>query len=345
MEFKYLKAREIRKERRIRIDAVASQLGISRATMWLWETGKSKPNEKMVRSLAKILNVPIELISDLKQETVVSNSIDLTQVNSLLYSFATTTVLDRRARQIQSIENIRRQFEELNQISVVTSTFVNIISLICYVKDISLKYLFVNNAFLESLSLDKDYKVLGKTDIAFFPKEEAKQNAEADERVILTGLSENKEGFIPGSRRKRWGMVSRTPIFDLQNRITGVLVYFTDTTERRELELTQNAMIDCIASIAEYKSHETGKHIRRTQLYVRELASILKNNPKFKHQLNDKTIKIMYQSAPLHDIGKVAISDSILLKPGKLTEEEFAIVKKHSFYGSETISKYEKKPS
>lgn len=342
MEFFYQKAKELRKARKVRLDAVATQLGISRATLWLWESGKNKPNEKMTRLLAKALNVPVELISDLKPEAITADNVDISQVSSLLYTFGSTNVLERRNRQMHDIENIMRQFEELNQISAVTSTFVNIIKLICYVKDLSLKYVLVNNAFLESLSLNKNYKALGKTDTDFFPKDEARQNAEADERVITTGISESKEGYIPGSRKRRWGTVTRTPIFDFQNKITGVLVYITDTTERRELELTQSAMIECMASIAEYKNHETGMHIRRTQTYVRELANSLKNNPIFKDQLSDEKIKIITQGAPLHDIGEIAIPDNILLKPGKLTPEEFAIIKKHPLYGSETISRYEK---
>lgn len=342
MNFFYLKEREIRKLKKIRIDAVAAQLGISRATVWLWESGKGKPNEKMTRLLAKALNISVELISDLKVEAITDENIDMSSVSSLLYSFGNTNIIDRRARQMSDIENIKRQFDELNQMTALTATFVNVINLIFYVKDIFLKYVIVNNAFMENLSLNKNYKALGKTDTDFFPKEEARRNIDADKKVISTGLAENTEGYIPGSRKKKWGMISRTPIFDLHGKVTGVLVYITDTTERRELELTQNAMIECMASIAEYKNHETGMHIRRTQVYIRELAISLKNHPKFKDYLDDKTIKIMSQSAPLHDIGEVAVPDSILLKRGKLTDEEFSVIKNHPIYGSETIAKYEK---
>ncbi len=342
MNFFYLKEKEIRKLKKIRIDAVATQLGISRATIWLWESGKSKPNEKMTQLLAKALNVSVELISDLKAEAVTDKNIDMSQVSSLLYSFGNTNIIERRNRQMSDIEKIKRQFDELNQMTAVTETFVNAIHLICYVKDLSLKYVLVNDAFLKNLSLNKNCKALGKSDADFFPKDEARHNIEADEKTIYTGLTENTEGYIPGTRKKKWGMISRTPIFDLHGKVTGVLVYITDTTELRELELTQNAMIDCIASIAEYKNHETGMHIRRTQNYLRELAVSLKNHPKFKDYLNDKAIKIMAQSAPLHDIGEVALPDTILLKRGKLTDEEFSVIKKHPIYGSETIAKYEK---
>ncbi len=111
----------------------------------------------------------------------------------------------------------------------------------------------------------------------------------------------------------------------------------------RELTQTKEVTIDCMASIAEYRDLETGLHIRRTQNYIKLLALHLKDHPKFKNYLTNEAVDLIYQSAPLHDIGKVAISDSILLKPGKLTEEESTIMKKHAFLGSEAIAKSEKR--
>ena len=111
----------------------------------------------------------------------------------------------------------------------------------------------------------------------------------------------------------------------------------------RELLLTQEVTIECMASVAEFRDPETGNHIKRTQIYVKELALKLKERSKFKDYLDDETINMLYLSAPLHDIGKVGIPDSILLKPGKLTDEEMAIMKKHTIYGSEAIAKSEKK--
>ncbi|MEI6055413.1 MAG: two-component system response regulator [Lentisphaerota bacterium] len=111
----------------------------------------------------------------------------------------------------------------------------------------------------------------------------------------------------------------------------------------RELELTQEVTIECMASVAEYRDPETGHHIKRTQIYVKELAIQLKTHPKFKDYLNEDTIEMLYLSAPLHDIGKVGIPDSILLKPDKLTDEAFAVMKKHPIFGAEAIAKSEKK--
>ncbi|HBM17385.1 MAG TPA: two-component system response regulator [Lentisphaeria bacterium] len=111
----------------------------------------------------------------------------------------------------------------------------------------------------------------------------------------------------------------------------------------RELEVTQEVTIECMASLAGYRDIETGYHIKRTQTYVKELAIQLKEHPKFKDYLDDTTIEMLYISAPLHDIGKVAIPDAILLKPDKLTDEEFAIMKNHPVIGCEAIAKSEKR--
>jgi len=109
----------------------------------------------------------------------------------------------------------------------------------------------------------------------------------------------------------------------------------------RELMLTQDATIYSLATLAEYRDPETGGHIKRTQHYVLALAEYLQGHPKFSDFLDALTISLLYKSAPLHDIGKVGVVDSILLKPGKLTDEEFEEMKKHPQYGRDTIAKVE----
>jgi len=104
-----------------------------------------------------------------------------------------------------------------------------------------------------------------------------------------------------------------------------------------ELNVVQEATIIALASLAETRDAETGNHIRRTQLYVKALADTLKNHPRFAHELSDQAIYLMYKSAPLHDIGKVGIPDSILLKPGPLNEDEWEIMKRHPTLGRDAL--------
>jgi response regulator RpfG family c-di-GMP phosphodiesterase len=110
-----------------------------------------------------------------------------------------------------------------------------------------------------------------------------------------------------------------------------------------QLALAQEAIIESMASLTETRYPETGGHIKRTQNYIKALAEYLKNLPKFRSILNDEIIELLYKSAPLHDIGKVGVPDEILLKPGKLTDEEFEEMKKHTGYGRDAVVATEKK--
>jgi len=111
----------------------------------------------------------------------------------------------------------------------------------------------------------------------------------------------------------------------------------------QELQQTQEVTIESMASLAEYRDPETGGHIRRTQNYVKVLAQNLSQNPEYAKELDGPTIYMLYLSAPLHDIGKVGIPDDILLKPGKLTTEEFEIMKMHTIIGRDAIASAERK--
>jgi len=110
----------------------------------------------------------------------------------------------------------------------------------------------------------------------------------------------------------------------------------------RETARMQDAIIVAMASMAETRSNETGAHILRTQNYVRLLAERLSTHPAYKAFLTPQTIELLYKTAPLHDIGKVGIPDHILLKPGKLTPDEFEIMKTHPELGSHIIAATEK---
>ena len=129
--------------------------------------------------------------------------------------------------------------------------------------------------------------------------------------------------------------------FGVMAKYTNVMI--SELRERtKQLSLTQEATIVSMATLAEYRDPETGGHIKRTQNFVRALAIELAKQPKYAEELNEANIHLLYLSAPLHDIGKVGIPDNILLKPGKLTDEEFEIMKKHAEYGEKAIIATEK---
>jgi putative two-component system response regulator len=115
--------------------------------------------------------------------------------------------------------------------------------------------------------------------------------------------------------------------------------YLEAEVDRRiaEVGLIQDVAMIALGSLAETRDNETGDHIRRTQCYIKVLAKKLQGHPRFEGLLPDETIELLYKSAPLHDIGKVGIPDSILKKPGKLDPGEFEIMKTHTVLGKDSI--------
>ena len=111
----------------------------------------------------------------------------------------------------------------------------------------------------------------------------------------------------------------------------------------RKIQHTQDAAIILLASVVETRDNETGNHVRRTQHYLRALAKQLQSHPLFTDYLTEHQTDILFKSAPLHDIGKVGIPDSILLKPGKLDPEEFEIMKTHAALGFAAIENAERR--
>ncbi|MES2075003.1 MAG: response regulator, partial [Pseudomonadota bacterium] len=105
----------------------------------------------------------------------------------------------------------------------------------------------------------------------------------------------------------------------------------------REIVALQDVTIHTMASLAETRDSETGNHIRRTAHYVKTLAERLRDHPRFAAFLTDKTIELLFKSAPLHDIGKVGIPDRILLKPGRFEPHEMEIMKTHTTLGRDAI--------
>ena len=114
------------------------------------------------------------------------------------------------------------------------------------------------------------------------------------------------------------------------------------TRRMRENEMIQAVSIRALAHLAETRDNDTGNHIQRTQNYVRLLAMRLADRPRFSATLNPKFIETLARSAPLHDIGKVGIPDHILQKPGRLTADEWKIMRTHTLLGCDAIALAEK---
>ena len=111
----------------------------------------------------------------------------------------------------------------------------------------------------------------------------------------------------------------------------------------KEISESQMATIFALVKLAESRDDETGAHIERTASFCRLLAQKARTLPQFHGLIDDEYVATIYRASPLHDIGKVGISDLILLKPGKLTPEEFAVMKTHVEIGYQTLSNIDKR--
>lgn len=100
---------------------------------------------------------------------------------------------------------------------------------------------------------------------------------------------------------------------------------------------TREMTIFALAKLAESRDNETGQHLERVQRYSLILTQELAKNSSYAGQIDPEFVRLVYQTSPLHDIGKVGIPDSVLQKPGKLTPEEFEIMKRHPVLGAETL--------
>lgn len=108
-------------------------------------------------------------------------------------------------------------------------------------------------------------------------------------------------------------------------------------TELRKRNEMQSVVIENLSSLIESRDANTGEHVLRTKDYVGMLAREMEQDEAFSGQLSEKMIEEIVNAAPLHDIGKIGVSDTILLKPGKLTPEEFEIIKLHTTEGGTMI--------
>ncbi len=104
-----------------------------------------------------------------------------------------------------------------------------------------------------------------------------------------------------------------------------------------EISDSQLATILALAKLAEYRDEDTGRHIERIQYFCRELVTRMAEKPGYKDEITPLFIENIIHASPLHDIGKVGIPDTILLKPGKLNVAEFEVMKTHTLIGFELL--------
>ena len=149
------------------------------------------------------------------------------------------------------------------------------------------------------------------------------------------------DGTVVKARLKR-----AVELYDSKNHLEQIVSDQTETLKKQVKQLkkqeilqrqTNNNIVDVMSSIVEFRNLESGQHVKRIKYYTRILANrVMENAPEYK--LTPKDVDMISQASALHDMGKIAIPDSVLLKPGKLTKEEFEVMKTHAEKGAEIVN-------
>ncbi|MCB9097302.1 MAG: response regulator [Aliarcobacter sp.] len=188
---------------------------------------------------------------------------------------------------------------------------------------------YVNNKFVELTEFTK--KELIGSDYRIFKNIETEneifKNIESllEDKIIFNGILKNRSKF----GKTYWINITIVPIKDDNHKTIEYMWIINDLTElfnlNEEIQSTQKEIIYKMGEIGETRSKETGNHVKRVAEYSKLLATL--------YGLDEQQANILLVASPMHDIGKVGIPDSILKKPGKLTTEEFEIMKEHAMIG------------
>ncbi len=234
-----------------------------------------------------------------------------------------------------------------------------------YIVSVSILFVyFIKNKFFDTLELAKDFAldsidngivVLDNNNSMLYANNTAKDifpelNHGGNKQIIdfLYGLVYSKENYL----KNKSVYNARVQVIYSDNFVLGKMIVLEDITnaynytrnlekevanQTAQLEYIQTNVITSMAGMIEARDGVTGHHVKRTSAYVKIVAMELKREGQYPEELTEETVKNIIQAAPLHDIGKVAIPDAILCKPGKLTDEEFDVIKTHPSIGASMI--------
>lgn len=279
MKFHIDKLRSIRKSKKITSEELAQKMGISRLTLCAWENAKRVPSEPKIRMLARTLDISVDEISDLMPDKPKSD-VNIFGTDSTIISLLGTDSKKNQERLSIVISKVSDMNKELSDARLVIEAMLSSFPSLFYIKDANLRYITANRAFLNNLSLNKNFSVFGKSDFDFFSIHEAKANYEMDKEILATGKSKlDEEGYIPGSRKTKWGIISKTPIFDSKGKVAGIVGSFVDISKRKRaeelreiLENNINEWLTCmtIFDLTEQKYVFVSKAIERVTGYPAE---------------------------------------------------------------------------
>lgn len=239
------------------------------------------------------------------------------------------TEIERTKQYLKEQFNIsQNNFQEVLNLSKLYENAMDISSIILRVNTKGI-ITYVNERFYEVSCYTPD-EIIGKPYNIIkriFPLEEV--NSKIMEHLESGKIWKGQIHNILNDGKVHQFLATIVPIVNLNGEILEYMSIRKEITEiielHKEIEETQREVIYKMGEIGESRSSETGNHVKRVAEYSRLLATL--------YGLNEKECEILFTASPMHDIGKVGVPDSILNKPGKLTPEEWEIMREHSMNG------------
>ncbi|MCP4181652.1 MAG: PAS domain-containing protein [bacterium] len=273
MDFYRNKFKKLKKEKKITSIKLAGYLGVSRRTIWSWETGKAMPKKGDIQLMAQLLEIDINAISDIAELE------DNTHMNFEHYIFKKHMAdLDDWINELKKIPNaninslidLYNKSKELNAENLRlknklfrSENILDTLEPIVYSKDINLTYKYVNNAFLYFVSraITKE-DIIGKTAINLFPRREVQEIINSEREVIDTGQKIlNKKIVIPNTNGNQIGLLTIFPHFNYGHKLVEIVCTIKDITEiskvltrQEELETSINSLRDTVYIMPENRS-------------------------------------------------------------------------------------------
>lgn len=216
-----------------------------------------------------------------------------------------------------------------------------------YIKDRGLRYTAANRAATELLGLEPG-ELEGRSDEAFLPSEAAAVSREVDLRILENGHTYEGEAALEIDGERRTFLSVKFPYVNDNGEIVGVSGIATDISDQKRAEMLERKFaqeqmraieglrrshletVDRLARAIEFRDGETGAHVNR----MARVAAMLGQQV----GLEIDQIELLRAASPMHDVGKIATPDEILRKPGKLTPEEFEVMKRHTTVGHEILA-------
>ncbi len=261
MKFYSEEFKKIREQKGMSIAQLIEIIGCSRVSIWLWENGKKIPSENKIKAIARALHTKLSSISDLPDDpkrvdddiVPIFNIIDRTNI----FGFG---------KELEKIENTVKYMTEITEVlkncTLVMNVLLKFTIAAIYIKNTQNIFVLCNNLCADLFKIKSNECVSGLNDFDVMMYKEADANSKEDEELLKTGKELKKEGYIPNTAKKRWGIIRKNVIVDNKGNILGLMCSILDITEQKEanelrelLELNVRHMTTGIA-IIDLKTHK-----------------------------------------------------------------------------------------